>query len=145
MQKHTHAKTQTHTSAKTYTHRQWAAFIVWCDVWFAFCTKWKAHSYPTSFDLRRPHTCSAAHIKEVGIIMTSTSSRSSVHLATRGLPYEHCVSIFQDLCFPMEHTVSLSCSLWRDVAAYSYDTATQIYSNLGVNPILFWCTKDLQN
>lgn len=51
----------------------------------------------------RPHTCSTAHIRDVGIIMTSPSSRFTVHPITRGLPYEHYSSIFQVLCFPMGH------------------------------------------
>lgn len=64
------------------------------------------HSYPTSFALCWPHTCTAAHIRGAGTMMASPSSNSTMHLATRGLLCEHYVSIFQDLC----HIASLSCS-----------------------------------
>lgn len=80
------------------------------------------HSYPTSFDSCRPHTCTAAHIRDVGMMMTSPSfSKSTMHLAARGLLYQHCVSILQELCFPTGHTVSLSRSpLLRLVPAVVY-------------------------
>lgn len=34
------------------------------------------------------------------------------------LLYEHCVSIFQDLCFPRGHTASLSCSPLLRICAF---------------------------
>lgn len=68
------------------------------------------HSYPTSFAPSRPHTCTAAHIRDAGMVMASPSSNSTMHLATRGLLYEHYASIFLDLCLPTGHIASLSCS-----------------------------------
>lgn len=80
------------------------------------------HSNPTSFDFCWPHTCTAAHIRDVQMMMmtTSPSSRPAVPLATRGLlPYERYVSIFQDLCLPVMYSVYLSCFLFVTICAYS--------------------------
>lgn len=104
MRQHTYMHRDKHTQAHKDTYTVSGFYH---SAWRLICFLYKLlmmHSCPTSTELSRPHTCTAAHIRHVGMMMNSPSLKLSVHLATRGLqPYEHCVSIFQDLCFPVGH------------------------------------------
>lgn len=105
-----------HTQAHKYTHVSCFYHLDGHLICFS-CKLLMMHSYPTSFDFCRPHMCTAAHIRDVWMVRASASCKASAHLATRGLrPYEHCVSIFQDLCLPTVHGV-LSCSPLLSVSA----------------------------